>query len=185
MIILTVISRLMSYNSILEYLSRDDAERAVKDLDNRDLRGKVVRVAYDEGGVSDLILSSVDSLADAFTQRSGGEYRRDERRDDRDRYRDDRRDDRYRRERSRSPGRREEGRRPRSPPRREDDRRPPAEDFRRGYDDRRAPTDDFYVDRERRRDDPDRKRDDRRRDDREDRYEDRAARQPNGEGWAR
>ncbi|TEB36447.1 hypothetical protein FA13DRAFT_1752996 [Coprinellus micaceus] len=152
---------------ILEYLSRDDAERAVKDLDNRDLRGKVVRVAYDESG------------------RSGGEYRRDERRDDRDRYRDDRRDDRYRRERSRSPGRREEGRRPRSPPRREDDRRPPAEDFRRGYDDRRAPADDFYVDRERRRDDPDRKRDDRRRDDRDDRYEDRAARQPNGEGWAR
>jgi hypothetical protein len=29
---------------ILEYLNRDDAERAVKELDGRDLRGQPVRV---------------------------------------------------------------------------------------------------------------------------------------------
>lgn len=34
--------------SILEYLSRDDAERAVKDLDGKDLRGRPVRVSLDE-----------------------------------------------------------------------------------------------------------------------------------------
>lgn len=33
---------------ILEYLSRDDAERAVKDLDGKELRGRTVRVALDE-----------------------------------------------------------------------------------------------------------------------------------------
>ena len=33
--------------SILEYLTRDDAERAVKELDNRDLRGQSVRVNLD------------------------------------------------------------------------------------------------------------------------------------------
>lgn len=37
---------------ILEYLSREDADRALRDLDNKDLRGKVVRVALDESGVS-------------------------------------------------------------------------------------------------------------------------------------
>ena len=37
---------LISY-SILEYLSREDAERAVKELDGRDLRGQPVRVALD------------------------------------------------------------------------------------------------------------------------------------------
>ena len=34
-------------SSILEYLSREDAERAVKELDGRDLRGQPVRVAMD------------------------------------------------------------------------------------------------------------------------------------------
>lgn len=34
--------------SVLEYLSRDDADRAVKDLDGKDLRGRPVRVAYDD-----------------------------------------------------------------------------------------------------------------------------------------
>lgn len=33
---------------ILEYATREDADRALKDLDGRDLRGKVVRVAFDE-----------------------------------------------------------------------------------------------------------------------------------------
>lgn len=39
---------------ILEYLSRDDAERAVRDLDGKDLRGKVVRVEFDENVVGSL-----------------------------------------------------------------------------------------------------------------------------------
>lgn len=34
-------------DSILEYLSREDAERAVKELDGRDLRGQPVRVNLD------------------------------------------------------------------------------------------------------------------------------------------
>ncbi|CAL1705713.1 unnamed protein product [Somion occarium] len=150
---------------ILEYLSRDDAERAVKELDGKDLRGQPVRVSLDEG-------------------RSGPDnYRRDDRREERrdDRYRDDRygRDDRYnrddraphnRRERSRSPPRRADldDRRPRSPPankREIDDRRPV------GYDDRR---------------DDDRRRDDRRRDEKDDRLEERPPRHANGDsGWAR
>ncbi|KAJ2934895.1 hypothetical protein H1R20_g2144, partial [Candolleomyces eurysporus] len=150
---------------ILEYLSRDDAERAIRDLDGKDLRGKVVRVELDEN-------------------RGGPDnYRRDDRREDR--YRDERpRDDRYRRERSRSP-RRDDGRRPRSPPpRRDDDRRPVVDEYRRGYEDRRP--DEYYADRERRREEPERKREDRRRDDKDDRYDDRSARHSNGDaGWAR
>ncbi|KAH9901504.1 hypothetical protein C8Q73DRAFT_637710 [Cubamyces lactineus] len=154
---------------ILEYLSREDAERAVKELDGRDLRGQPVRVTMDR------------------------EPRRDDRRDDRyardDRYRDDRyRDDRgSRRERSRSPPRRTEAddRRPRSPPPRRDveERRPAGYDDRRGgYDDRRGP--DPYYDR--RRDDHERRRDDRRRDEKDDRYDDRPPRHANGDsGWAR
>jgi hypothetical protein len=34
--------------SILEYLDREDAERAVKDLDGKELRGNPVRVHLDE-----------------------------------------------------------------------------------------------------------------------------------------
>jgi arginine/serine-rich splicing factor 4/5/6 len=156
---------------ILEYLSREDADRAVRDLDGKDLRGRPVRVAFDDS-------------------RSGPDnYRRDERRDDRrdDRYRDDRhKEERYRRDRSRSPRRGEfdERRAPRSPiPRREiDDKRPAGyDDYRRGgYDDRRAP--DYYSDR--RRDDQDRRRDDRRRDDKDERFDERP-RHANGEVWSR
>jgi len=111
---------------VLEYLSREDADRAVKELDGKDLRGRPVRVALDES-------------------RSGPDnYRRDDRRDDRpreDRHRD--RDDRgYRRDRSRSPPRRAEyddRRPPRSPPpRREvDDKRPAGDEPERRRDDRR------------------------------------------------
>ncbi|KAL9715276.1 hypothetical protein Ac2012v2_001937 [Leucoagaricus gongylophorus] len=154
---------------VLEYLSREDADRAIKELDGRELRGRPVRVTLDDS-------------------RGGGpdNYRRDDRRDDR--YRDDRyRDDRYRRDRSRSPPRRPEydDRRPRSPPyKREDyDRRPAGyDDHRRGgYDDRRLS--DYYYDR--RRDDFDRRRDDRRRDEKDERYDERA-RHVNGEsGWSR
>ncbi|KAI0273468.1 hypothetical protein BC834DRAFT_921535 [Gloeopeniophorella convolvens] len=142
---------------ILEYLSREDAERAVKELDGKDLRGQAVRVElFDDVGVR----ISPPSYFSTSWQRNPDNYRRDERRDFRDdrykeeryggdRYRDDRhREDRhdryreerssYRRERSRSPPRRgEDDRRPRSPPpRREfDDKRPAGED-RRDKDDR-------------------------------------------------
>jgi hypothetical protein len=34
--------------SILEYMTRDDADRAVKDLDGKELRGSTVRVHIDE-----------------------------------------------------------------------------------------------------------------------------------------
>ncbi|KAI9466056.1 hypothetical protein BJY52DRAFT_1112365 [Lactarius psammicola] len=165
---------------ILEYLSREDADRAVKELDGKDLRGQAVRV-------------------DLFGDRGPDNYRRDDRREHRDdRYRDDRyRDDRvrderyrgddryerhreergsYRRERSRSPPRRgEDERRPRSPPARRDfeDKRPAGYDDRRGgYDDRRGP-DPYY----------DRRRDDRRRDEKDDRYEERASRHNGDGGW--
>ncbi|KAG2752650.1 hypothetical protein CY34DRAFT_594073 [Suillus luteus UH-Slu-Lm8-n1] len=142
---------------ILEYLSRDDADRAVKDLDGKDLRGRPVRVAYDDA-------------------RGGPDnYRREDRREERprndDRYKEERyyRDDRasYRRERSRSPPRRNdyEDRRPRSPPppRRDPDERKPAGDDDRRREDRGG-----------------------RRDEKDDRYDDRAMRHANGDGgWAR
>ncbi|KAF8585855.1 hypothetical protein K439DRAFT_1342599 [Ramaria rubella] len=118
---------------ILEYLTRDDADTAVKTLDGKDLRGQPVRVA----------LAGDD-------HRGPPDYRRD------DRYRDDRyeRGDRYRdgpprRDRSRSPSRRDhdryDDRRPRSPPPRRDgddrrpyeDRRDSRRDDRRDQDDRR------------------------------------------------
>ncbi|KAF8234882.1 hypothetical protein L208DRAFT_797948 [Tricholoma matsutake] len=37
---------------ILEYLSREDADRAVRELDSKDLRGRPVRVAFDDTGWS-------------------------------------------------------------------------------------------------------------------------------------
>ncbi|KAJ7311524.1 hypothetical protein DFH08DRAFT_897867 [Mycena albidolilacea] len=166
---------------VLEYLSREDADRAVKDLDGKDLRGRPVRVALDDS-------------------RAGPDnYHRSDRRDDRDRYerssyRDDRDRDRYRddrhrderpprRDRSRSPPPRRsdyEDRRPaRSPPpKREDDRRPAGyDDYRRGGDDDRRGPDSYY---DRRRD-----REDRRRDDKDDRYDDRPSRSNGDAGWSR
>ncbi|KAG6877737.1 hypothetical protein C0993_004554 [Termitomyces sp. T159_Od127] len=169
---------------ILEYLNREDADRAVRELDGKELRGRPVRVAFD------------DSRAGPDNYRR--DTRRDDRRDDRyreDRYREDRhreeryRDDRsYRRDRSRPPTRRPpadyDERRPRSPParRESDDRRPAGyDDHRRGgYDDRKGP--DYYDDRRR-----DERRDDRKREDKEERYDDRSSRQAaNGDGgWSR
>jgi len=137
---------------ILEYLNRDDAERAVKDLDGKDLRGRPVRVMEDDS-------------------RGADNYRRGDRRDDRprDRYRDERDDRGPRRDRSRSPARRDyddRDRRPRSPPHRRDDDRRPAGD---------APP------AERRRDD---RRDDRRAD--KDGFDDRSRGEANGDGgWSR
>ncbi|OBZ69258.1 Pre-mRNA-splicing factor srp2 [Grifola frondosa] len=155
------IDRDVAGEGILEYLSREDAERAVKELDGRDLRGQPVRVTLD-------------------AERSGPDnYRRDARRDDRgrdDRYgRDDRRDDRYARDRDERPPYRRE--RSRSPTRRDvDDRRPArSPPPRREYDDRRPAGDDA-----------DRRRDDRKRDEKDDRFEDRPPRHSNGDnGWAR
>ncbi|KZT02302.1 uncharacterized protein LAESUDRAFT_730282 [Laetiporus sulphureus 93-53] len=165
---------------ILEYLSREDSERAVKELDGKDLRGQPVRVAMDadRGGVDNY---RRDNRRD---DRRDDRYSRDDRygRDDRysrdDRHRDDRRD--ARRDRSRSPTRRDfdDRRPPRSPPPRRDidDKRPAGYDDRRsGYDDRRGP-DPYY----------DRRRDEKRRDEKDERFEDRPPRHANGDsGWAR
>ncbi|KAI0282127.1 hypothetical protein BGY98DRAFT_912633 [Russula aff. rugulosa BPL654] len=147
---------------ILEYLNREDAERAVKDLSGRDLRGQAVRV-------------------DLHDDRNPDNYRRDERRDVReDRYRDDRvRDDRHRDERYRGDDRYDRYReerasfrrdRSRSPPRRgEDDRRPRSPPARREFEDKRPAGDD--------------RRDDRRRDEKQERFEDRASRHNGDGGW--
>ncbi|KAI0076460.1 hypothetical protein K474DRAFT_1235642 [Panus rudis PR-1116 ss-1] len=43
------IDRDVAGDGILEYAAREDAERAVKDLDGKDLRGQPVRVRLDEG----------------------------------------------------------------------------------------------------------------------------------------
>lgn len=44
--------------SVLEYLAREDAERAVKDLDGKDLRGQPVRVALSDDVCVPILLSS-------------------------------------------------------------------------------------------------------------------------------
>ncbi|KAF7986554.1 hypothetical protein HWV62_26288 [Athelia sp. TMB] len=168
---------------------QDDADRAIKDLDGKELRGRPVRVALDDS---------------PETQRGGPDnYRRDDRydrpRDDRpprdDRYRDDRysRDDRYRRDRSRSPPRRTDydDRRPRSPPpKREDDRRPAGYDYYDRYERRGGVYDKASDYDDRRRDDYERpRREERRpREEREPReprtYEERPAKSGDG-GWSR
>ncbi|KAI0032819.1 hypothetical protein K488DRAFT_49015 [Vararia minispora EC-137] len=157
------IDRDLPGQGVLEYLVRDDAERAVKELDGKDLRGQPVRVQMGD-------------------DRGADNYRRDDRGYDRGYDRDRYRDDRDRHERDRSPPRRgEDDRRPRSPPpRRDDDRRPAGYDDRRGgyYNDRRGP--DPYYDRRR---DEDRRRDDRRRDDKD--YDDRAPTRNGDAGWSR
>ncbi|KAJ7681775.1 hypothetical protein B0H17DRAFT_1138206 [Mycena rosella] len=172
---------------ILEYLSRDDAERAVKDLDGKDLRGRPVRVALDDSRAGPDNYHRSDRRDDR-PPRDDRYERSSSYRDDRGSHRDDRgsyRDDRssYRRDRSRSPARRtdyeDRDRRPaRSPPpRRDDDRRPAGyDDYRGGRSDgRRSP--DYYYDRRR-------DRDDKRRDEKEDRFDDRPPR--NGDaGWTR
>ncbi|KAK7038107.1 hypothetical protein R3P38DRAFT_2904476 [Favolaschia claudopus] len=117
---------------ILEYLSRDDADRAVKTLDNTDLRGRPVRVAFDDsrGGPDNYHRSDRRDDRDRYRDRDD----RDRYRDDRDRHRDDRR-----RDRSRSPPRRDhEDRRRSPPPRRDEDRRATGdrEERRRGGDDK-------------------------------------------------
>ncbi|KAI4528226.1 hypothetical protein K525DRAFT_216372 [Schizophyllum commune Loenen D] len=129
---------------VLEYMSRDDADHAVRYLDRRDLRGHPVNVTLD------------DSRGGADNYRRDSRYDRDDRRDyDRRDY--DRRDDRgYRGGRSRSPRRdRYDDRRARSPPSRRDldDRKPSGYDGYSRYDydypyERRRPDD-----RDRRRDD--------------------------------
>ncbi|KIM62008.1 hypothetical protein SCLCIDRAFT_1215345 [Scleroderma citrinum Foug A] len=124
------IDRDLPGQGVLEYLHRDDADRAVKDLDGKDLRGRPVRVAYDEsrGGVDN--------------------HRRDDRRDDRHREERYHREERssHRRERSRSPRRAEhDDRRPRaSPPARRDydERKPAGDDHDRRRDERGARRDD-------------------------------------------
>jgi len=143
---------------VLEYLSREDADRAVKDLDGKDLRGRPVRVALDDSRAGPDNYHRSDRRDDRRDDR----YERSSYRDDRGSYRDDRdrhRDERpYRRDRSRSPPRRTdyEDRRPaRSPPpKREDDRRPAGD------------------------------REDSRRDEKEDRYDERPPRNGDG-GWSR
>jgi len=151
-------------DGVLEYPSREDADRAAKQLDGKDLRGQTVRVVADN-------------------DRGPDNYRREERRDDRyrdgrgDRYREERPP--YRRERSRSPPARRDvdERRPRSPPRREHEERRPH-----GYErreDRRAPE---SFPREVR---DDRRRDERKREEKDDRFEDRAPRYSNGDAGYR
>ncbi|KAL4248490.1 RRM domain-containing protein [Abortiporus biennis] len=166
------ISRDAVGEGILEYLSRDDADRAVKELDGKELRGHNVRVTIDE------------SRPGPDNYRRGGDDRRDERRDDR--YRDDRysRDDRYGRDDRYARTERVRDDRPpardrsRSPPRRADveERRPArSPPPKRDYDDRRPAGDD------------DRRRDDRRREEKDDRYDERPPRHAsNGDsGWTR
>jgi len=48
-----------SFCSILEYLSRDDADRACKELDNTELRGRPVRVTLDDSVFLFLIIALI------------------------------------------------------------------------------------------------------------------------------
>jgi hypothetical protein len=48
----TIFCGLIRLHRILEYLNREDAERAVKELDGKDLRGQAVRVDLFNGDVS-------------------------------------------------------------------------------------------------------------------------------------
>ncbi|KAI3619121.1 hypothetical protein WG66_012699 [Moniliophthora roreri] len=160
---------------ILEYPSREDAERAVKQLDGTDLRGRPVRVAFDDSRSGPDNYRRDDRRDDRYGREDRYRDRRDDRRDRDDRYRDD-----YRRDRSRSPRRGDfDDRRRSPPPKRDDDRRPSGYDDRRGGDDDRRRPD--YYDRRR---DEDRKRDDKRRDDKDDRYDDRP-RHANGDSGYR
>ncbi|CAK5265183.1 unnamed protein product [Mycena citricolor] len=124
---------------VLEYIAREDAEHAVKELDGKDLRGRAVRVSLDNSNTQ---RSGPDNYhrSDRRDDRDRGDRydrdRRDDRRDDRDRdrYRDgdrDRyrdRDDRRRdRDRSRSPRRERDDERRRSPRRDHDDKRAPGD----------------------------------------------------------
>src|ERR1700761_1420976 len=94
--------------SVLEYLTREDADRACKELDGKELRGQCVRVQMGEE------VSSTESyllLTLMIIKRGPDNYRRDDRGHDRydrghdrhdrghdrERYRDER--DRYERDR--------------------------------------------------------------------------------------
>jgi len=141
---------------ILEYVSRDDADHAVKFLDGKDLRGQAVTVTLseDRGGPDNFRREDRhrdDRGRDDPLYNREDRYRDDRHRDDR--YRDDRYRDSRRRGRSDSPPRRDE--RARSP-RREEEKRPAREEG------------------------VDRRRDDRRRDDRESARSDERARPSNG-----
>jgi hypothetical protein len=45
---LYIMFRLLVESSVLEYLFRDDADRAVRELDGKELRGRPVRVTFDD-----------------------------------------------------------------------------------------------------------------------------------------
>ncbi|KZV65418.1 hypothetical protein PENSPDRAFT_132016 [Peniophora sp. CONT] len=153
---------------VLEYLTRDDAERAVKDLDGKDLRGQAVRVALgderdadnyrreDRGGYGGGRGGYDRGGYDRGGHDRGG-YDRYSSRDDRgyDRDRHSYRDAPPRRDRSRSPRRGEDDRRARSPPPRRDYDAPrAARDYDAPRDDRRSAR---PVDDDRRRGDDDRR----------------------------
>ncbi|VDB82706.1 unnamed protein product [Peniophora sp. CBMAI 1063] len=140
---------------ILEYLSRDDAERAVKELDGKDLRGQSVRVAL--GDERDADNYRRDDRGGGYGGRGGYErggydrggydrggydrYSRDDRGYDRDRH--SYRDAPPRRDRSRSPRRGDDDRRARSPPRRDYEASRSGRDFEAREDRRSArPADD-------------------------------------------
>ncbi|TDL24925.1 RNA-binding domain-containing protein [Rickenella mellea] len=122
---------------ILEYLSREDAENAVKILDGKDLRGQPVRVSLseDRGGPDN--------------------FRRDDRHHRDDRYREDRQDRYSRNDRDHRDPPRRSGRSLSPRPRGVDDRPARSPPPRRDTDDRRQEPYDRRRD-ERRRDDHDR-----------------------------